>query len=248
MVSQSYEKQRGKDIPQVPLTKSQEKIALTIVKTGLYFFKKGKLVKVSPFRGFILEGPPANGKTEIVKQAVRMMDQMLGTHEVYLRFVDSSSIATPRWGEAEKNLRDVFINIPEKEKHIILFDDIDCLMIRRGAEVAREWHYSINSVMFHRIDSINVSDTMVVATTNRPDLIDDALRSRLHQILVPSLQPDELLQIGRTMLNDSGLQKNEVEEVLKILKERLTKNEQSSIRDVQHFVVNECLGRGLWSI
>lgn len=247
-MSQSYEKQRGKDIPQVPLTKSQEKIALAIVKTGLYFFKKGRPAKISPFRGFILEGLPANGKTEIVKQAVRMIDQMLGTHEVYLRFVDSSSIAAPRWGEAEKKLISVFTDTPEKEKHIILFDDIDCLMIKRGAEVAREWHYSINSVMFHGIDGINISDIMVVATTNRPDLIDDALRSRLYQIVVPQLQLDELLQIGRVMLNDSGLHENKIDEVLKILKERLSKNDQPSIRDVQHFVVTECLGRGLWSI
>src|SRR5690606_36320603 len=124
-----------------------------------------------PFKGSILNGPPGTGKTEIIRQIARKLDKRL--NNVFFLFIDGASIASPKWGDAEKKLRDVFHYVSRVEKQgknpklIILFDDIESLMISRGADLAKEWHYSINSILFHEVDRINPTNTIICATTNR---------------------------------------------------------------------------------
>jgi SpoVK/Ycf46/Vps4 family AAA+-type ATPase len=145
------------------------------------FFFKGKLVmKNPPFRGFILEGLPGTGKTEIVRQMARKLNQRITS--VSFTLVDGASIAAPKWGEGERNLRDAFHRIDELQKEqknskmVVLFDDIESLMISRGASMAKEWHYAINSILFHELDALDPARLIVCATSNRPDLVDDATK------------------------------------------------------------------------
>jgi SpoVK/Ycf46/Vps4 family AAA+-type ATPase len=235
------------DIPEVQLTKSQREASQKIWQTASYFFKYGRSVTTTPFRGFVLEGDPACGKTEIVKQAVRKLGVMLGDLSmVSLYFVDTASIAAPRWGDAETALRDVF-NTDDSQKRVVLFDDIDCLMMKRGLDVAREWHYSINAAMFHRLDDINPRQLMVTATTNRPDLIDDALRSRLYSLKISVPTQDELLKIATDLLEDSGLEGDAATKVLAKVEQDLGKLAKPTIRDIQHTITLECIEGGFWS-
>jgi SpoVK/Ycf46/Vps4 family AAA+-type ATPase len=124
----------GRDLKEVKLTKTQDSICRRITSVAKFFFKGGYSLRGVPFRGFLLEGPPGGGKTEIAKQAVRRL--ALELDEVYLRFVDSAKIAKPRWGEAEETLKQQFREEPGK--HIVLLlDDVDCLLIKRGSDVAK---------------------------------------------------------------------------------------------------------------
>jgi len=233
-------------IDEVTLTKSQEEICLKLVNTALLFFRHKHPIKgPSPFRGFILEGAPATGKTEIVRQCVRRIGSMLGTSKVFLIFVDSGSVAAPKWGEAEARLKQIFATLNPNEWAIILFDDIDCLMMKRGGDVSKEWHYSIDSVMFHELDRLKPLNAIVIGTTNRSDLIDDALRSRLYKIDMPLLPLDELLEIGRDMLLNMEVGEKKIDEIILPLKERLKAIDKPTIRDVQHFIVEESISRGL---
>lgn len=50
-------------------------------------------------------------------------------------------------------------------------------MRREGAHT-KEWHFSQNSVFFHAVDNQDTSRTAVVLTTNRRDLVDEAIRDR----------------------------------------------------------------------
>jgi SpoVK/Ycf46/Vps4 family AAA+-type ATPase len=240
----------GCDIKEVRLTKTQESICRRITSIANFFFRGGYSLRRIPFRGFLLEGPPGNGKTEIAKQAVRRLALELG--HVYLRFVDSAKVAKPRWGEAEEALANQFEE--EAGKHVVLLlDDVDCLLIKRGSELAKEWHYSINALLFHKLDNItNPANLLVIATTNRPKLIDYALRSRLYSIFVPLLSIEELELVARDLLEESwplsmrSSDEELKEEVVRAIIEELKKKKHPSIRDVQHLVVTQCIERGVW--
>jgi SpoVK/Ycf46/Vps4 family AAA+-type ATPase len=240
----------GRDIKEVRLTKTQDSICRRITSIAKFFFRGGYSLRRVPFRGFLLEGPPGSGKTEIAKQSVRRLALELG--EVYLRFVDSAKIAKPMWGEAERALAGQFME--ESGKHIVLLlDDVDCLLIKRGSEIAKEWHYSINALLFHNLDNItNPANLLVIATTNRPKLIDYALRSRLYSIFVPLLSIEELELVVRDMLEESwplsmkGFGEELKEEIVKTIVEELKKKKHPSIRDVQHLIVAQCIERGVW--
>ena len=243
---------QGREIKEVRLTKTQEEVCRQITSVAKFFFKGGYSLQEVPFRGFLLEGPPGSGKTEIAKQAVRKLDLELGN--VYLRFVDSAKIAKPRWGDSEEALAQQFREEPEK--HIILLlDDVDCLLIKRGSEVAKEWHYSINALLFHKLDNItDPANLLVIATTNRPELIDYALKSRLYSISVPLPPLRELELVVRDMVEKwpfslGNSSKEELKrEIIEAITMELRKMKKPSIRDVQHLVITQCIERGIWRI
>jgi len=242
---------QGREIREVKLTKTQEEVCRRIVSVAKFFFKGGYNLQEVPFRGFLLEGPPGSGKTEIAKQAVRRLDLELGN--VYLRFVDSAKIAKPRWGEAEEALAQQFREEPGK--HIILLlDDVDCLLIRRGSEVAKEWHYSINALLFHELDNIeDPANLLVIATTNRPKLVDYALRSRLYSIRVSLPSLEELEFVIRDIIEKwpfwiESFDEELKEDIIKAIIGELKKKKNPSIRDVQNLVITQCIERGVWKI
>ena len=180
-----------------------------------------------PFKGFLLYGPPGTGKTEIAKQVSKKVAQAFPI--VKIMFVDGADIASPKWGDAEKKLRSVF-DVSEYEKKIIIFDDIECLMMSRGASLAKEWHYSINSVLFHALDFIDPSKCVVISTTNRFDLVDEALKSRLYPIEIPLVPKEELYN-----LLDKTLEKLELPDSVKVeIGSRIRKKiENREIKDLR---------------
>jgi SpoVK/Ycf46/Vps4 family AAA+-type ATPase len=245
----------GKEIPEVNLLPQLIEIEDLISRTCEFFFKGSLSLNNFPFKGFILEGPPGTGKTEIIKQAARKLDRRLsgGVGRVYLLPVDGASIAAPRWGEAEKTLRSVFKiveRLREKQrgsKLIILFDDVESLMIARGVDLAKEWHYSINSILFHEIDNLDPTNIIVCATTNRPDLVDEALRTRLYRIEVPPLPLDQLMLIVREILDASQIDNGAKNSIEGIILDKLKLIERPTIRDARHITVVECIRNRVWS-
>jgi SpoVK/Ycf46/Vps4 family AAA+-type ATPase len=239
----------GRTLPEVDLLPQLKEIEGIISRTCEYFFKGNLVMKNSPFKGFILEGPPGTGKTEIIKQVARKLDRRLQT--VSFLFVDGASIAAPKWGDAEKKLRSIFRWIKKQSKNsklLILFDDIESLMLTRGTELAKEWHYSINSILFHEIDKLNPYKVIVCATTNRPDLVDEAIRTRLYPIQAPNLPLDQLMIAVNEILEASNMKNEDKKFVAEKIKEKLKKMENPTIRDARQITVMECIERRLWSV
>jgi len=242
----------GRVLPEVALIPSLNEIQEKISRTIEFFFKEGFMKERGPLKGFILEGPPGTGKTEVIKQVAHQLDRRMGN--VFYVFVDGASIASPKWGDAEKTLRRVFNKVEElqngkeKSKLVILFDDIESLVIARGESLAKEWHYSINSVLFHEIDALDSSKIMVCATTNKPELVDDALRSRLYSIKVPNASLDDLSKIVGEILDASRINDTNKKEVRGIVINELKKIEKPTIRDAQQLTVINCIERGVWRV
>jgi len=242
----------GRSLPQVELLPHLGDIESLVSKTCEFFFKGKVMIKNNPFKGFLIEGTPGTGKTEVVKQVAHKLDRRM--KNVYYLFVDGASIASPKWGEAEQKLRRIFRKTYELQqehrnaKLLILFDDIESLMISRGAELAKEWHYSINSILFHEIDALNPLNTILLATTNRIDLVDDAIISRLYVITVDDVPIEQLKKIVLDILDSTNKEEKRRTIVEKNIFNQLAQIESPTIRDAQKITIIECIRNGLWSI
>ena len=237
-------------IPEVEILEGLQSKFDLMLRTCEFFFKGKLIMDNPPFRGFILEGQPGTGKTELIKQVARKLDKRLSS--VNFALVDGASIAAPKWGEGERNLRDAFHRIDELQrdqngsKMIVLFDDIESLMVSRGASVAKEWHYAINSILFHELDATDPSNLLVCATSNRPDLVDEAIRTRLYPISVEPLDYKNLQPVVEEILNASRIEGQNREKIIDIVMCRLEQANNPTIREARYFTVVACIENGVW--
>ena len=109
-------------------------------------------------------------------------------------------------GDIERNIRRIFKDAKDKgagTRTILLFDDIETLIVARRDDHTTEWSRAANGVFFHELDRLSSNDTLVVATTNEPDLIDPAIHSRLSMRKVPEPDLEEMLQVAEACLPSS---------------------------------------------
>jgi transitional endoplasmic reticulum ATPase len=147
----------------------------------------------TPPKGILLYGPPGTGKTLMAKAAA---------NESEANFI---SIKGPellsKWvGESEKGVREVFRKARQAAPCIIFFDEIDAIAPRRGGDFG-DSHVTerLISQLLTELDGLEVlTNVIVIAATNRPDIIDAALLrpGRFDRLLyVPSPDRDSRIQI-----------------------------------------------------
>jgi transitional endoplasmic reticulum ATPase len=123
-----------------------------------------------PPKGILLYGPPGTGKTLMAKAAA---------HESEANFI---SIKGPellsKWvGESEKGVREVFRKARQAAPCIVFFDEIDAIAPTRGG-MGGDSHVTerVISQLLTELDGLEVlSNVIIIAATNRPDIIDAAL-------------------------------------------------------------------------
>jgi transitional endoplasmic reticulum ATPase len=128
-----------------------------------------KRLGIRPPRGILLYGPPGCGKTYIAKALA---------NETGVNFiaVKGPEVMTMWVGESERKLRDIFRRAKQVSPAIILFDEIDSLAPKRGIEFGTRVTEQIVSQLLTEMSGIEeMEGVVVIATTNRPDIIDPAL-------------------------------------------------------------------------
>ena len=120
-------------------------------------------------RGVLLYGPPGTGKTLIAKAAAK---------ESTANFI---SIKGPeifsKWvGESEKAIREVFRKARQSAPTVVFLDEFDSIAAKRGARADSGGTERVVNQLLTSLDSFEaLEEVIVLAATNRPELIDPSL-------------------------------------------------------------------------
>lgn len=153
---------------------------------------------LQPPKGILLYGPPGCAKTTIAKCLAAE------THMTFLS-VSGAEIYSPYVGDAERFLVKLFHQARISSPVIIFLDEIDALVGSRSTKGERrsEVQTRVLSTLLTEMDGIGIkvessggissdNSIIVIAATNRPDMIDDALmRPGRFDKLIHVPAPDE---------------------------------------------------------
>ena len=139
-------------------------------------------------RGVLLYGPPGTGKTLIAKAVASES----GANFIAIR---GPQIISKYYGESERAVRDIFKKARQVAPSIIFFDEIDALAPSRGSHGDSHHIESVLNQILAEMDGLEeLKDVVVLAATNRPDILDPAL--------LRAGRFDRLVYIGEPTLDD----------------------------------------------
>jgi AAA+ superfamily predicted ATPase len=200
-------------------------------------------------KGFLLSGPPGTGKTTIAKRlAHEMVCRFSGdSASVVLAFIDGGEISRSRYGESEERIRDVFVHAHSGftqagQRSVLLFDDVESIFMARGSEHAKEWHFSQDSVFFHAVDELDTTRSVVVLTSNRPDLVDEAIKDRFLTYVVDYPDQSTLIEMTDSIQPLQQLPASEQSRFKTELTSAIRNGTVRSMRDAQRFAMRHFIG------
>ena len=124
---------------------------------------------VDPPKGVLLHGPPGTGKTRLAQAVANESDASFF-------IINGPEIMGSGYGESEKRLREVFEEAAKAAPAIIFIDEIDSIAPKRD-RVPGEAEKRLVAQLLTLMDGLEArANIVVIAATNRPDAIDEALR------------------------------------------------------------------------
>jgi len=119
-------------------------------------------------KGILLYGPPGTGKTLLAKAVAK---------ESSANFI---SIKGPeimsKWvGESEKAIREIFKKARQSAPCVVFLDEIDAIAPRRGTDMSRVTDRVVNQLLTEMDGFEPLNGVVIIAATNRPDMVDPAL-------------------------------------------------------------------------
>ncbi|MEC8708018.1 MAG: proteasome-activating nucleotidase [Candidatus Thermoplasmatota archaeon] len=144
----------------------REAIELPLVKPELF-----EKVGIVPPKGVLLVGPPGCGKTLLAKAVANHTDA------TFIRMV-GSELAQKYIGEGGRMVRELFSLAKEKAPSVIFLDEIDAIGAKRldgSTSGDREVQRTLMQLLAELDGFDALQDVKIIAATNRPDILDDAL-------------------------------------------------------------------------
>ncbi len=125
---------------------------------------------IRPIRGVLLFGMPGTGKTLLAKAVAT-------ESEANFISIKGPEILSKWVGESEKAIREIFRKARMAAPSIIFIDEIDAIASLRGSgdEGSRVGERVVNALLTEMDGLQNLKNVVVVAATNRPDIVDQAL-------------------------------------------------------------------------
>ena len=129
-----------------------------------------KQADTHPPKGVMLYGPPGSGKTLVAKAVAKES----GVNFISIKGPELLS----KWiGESERGVREIFKKARMASPCVLFLDEIDSLAPTRGSAGDSHVAERVVSQLLTEMDGIEeLRGVMVLAATNRPDMVDPALR------------------------------------------------------------------------
>ena len=127
-------------------------------------------LNATPPKGLLLYGPPGTGKTLLAKAVAN-------ESEANFISVKGPELLNKFVGESEKAVREVFRKARQASPCIIFFDEIDSVAPVRGSSAGdSQVTERVISQLLTELDGLEeLRNVVIIAATNRPDIVDQAL-------------------------------------------------------------------------
>ncbi len=157
-----------KDVAGIDEAKDEVSEIIEFLKTPKKFTKLGGRIP----RGVLLNGPPGCGKTLLAKA-------IAGEADVPFFSISGSDFVEMFVGVGASRVRDLFKQAKDNAPCLIFLDEIDAVGRRRGGGYSTGGHdereQTLNAILVE-MDGFNATDgVIVIAATNRADVLDPAL-------------------------------------------------------------------------
>jgi len=126
---------------------------------------------IDPPKGVLLHGPPGTGKTLIVKAVANETD-------ANFIFISGPEIMAKYYGESEERIRQIFEEAEKSAPAIIFIDELDSIAPKReDVSGEKQVERRVVAQLLNLMDGLKSrGEVIVIAATNKPNLIDEALR------------------------------------------------------------------------
>ncbi len=126
-------------------------------------------VGIEPPKGVLLYGPPGTGKTLLAKAVAN-------ESEANFIVVKGPELISKWVGESEKGIRKIFAKARQTAPCIIFFDEIDAIAPARTISSNSHTTERVVNQLLTEMDGLeDLNDIVIIAATNRPDIMDTAL-------------------------------------------------------------------------